>query len=144
MAVLVPGEVTAQGEPGYQGLAYWSVQQSEVTPACRVDVESAQSISTAVKVSRLTKCPFAVKSGGHAAFAGGSSIENGILVNLGRLNMVELNKDRTTTSVGPGNKWYDVYRELDSKKVSVVGGREAGVGVGGLTLGGECSDLFFY
>jgi hypothetical protein len=56
--------------------------------------------------------------------------------------MVELSEDRTTTSIGPGNKWYDVYRQLDSKKVSVVGGREAGVGVGGLTLGGKCMALF--
>lgn len=90
-----------------------------------------------MKVSRLTKCPFAVKSGGHAAFAGGSSIEKGILVNLGRMNMVELSDDRATTKVGPGNTWYDVYRQLDPKRVSVVGGREAGVGVGGLTLGGK-------
>jgi hypothetical protein len=54
--------------------------------------------------------------------------------------MVELSEDRITTSVGPGNNWHDVYRQLDPKNVSVVGGREAGVGVGGLTLGGE-SDI---
>jgi FAD/FMN-containing dehydrogenase len=51
--------------------------------------------------------------------------------------MVELSDDRATTKVGPGNTWYDVYRQLDPKGVSVVGGREAGVGVGGLTLGGK-------
>jgi hypothetical protein len=51
--------------------------------------------------------------------------------------MVQLSDDRTTTSVGPGNTWYDVYSKLDPQNVSVVGGREAGVGVGGLTLGGN-------
>jgi FAD/FMN-containing dehydrogenase len=137
LSALVPNEVTAQGTTGYQPLAYWSAQQTEVTPACRVDVGSAESISITIKVSRLTKCPFVVRSGGHAAFAGGSSIENGILINMKPLNMVELSEDRSTTSVGPGNTWYDVYTKLDPLKVSVVGGREAGVGVGGLTLGGK-------
>jgi len=51
--------------------------------------------------------------------------------------MVELSEDRSTTSVGPGNTWYDIYTKLDPLDVSVVGGREAGVGVGGLTLGGK-------
>ena len=48
-----------------------------------------------------------------------------------------MSKDRQTTRVGPGNVWSGVYKVLDSLGVSVVGGREAGVGVGGLTLGGE-------
>jgi hypothetical protein len=59
-----------------------------------------------------------------------------MLVNLSPLNQVVLSEDRTTTSIGPGNTWFDVYNVLDAKNVSVVGGREAGVGVGGLTLGG--------
>ncbi len=106
---------------------------------CRIDVSSANSISTVIQTSKLAKCPFAVKSGGHAAFAGGSSVQNGILVNLGRLNSVSLSKDRTTASVRPGQTWYDVYQKLDPLGISVVGGREAGVGVGGLTLGGGIS-----
>jgi hypothetical protein len=82
-----------------------------------------------------------VKSGGHAAFAGGSSIQGGILINLANLNEVTLSQDRETTRIGPGNVWSDVYEVLDLLGVSVVGGREAGVGVGGLTLGGEFSKL---
>lgn len=78
-----------------------------------------------------------MKSGGHAAFAGASSIQDGILINLANLNTVALSSDRTVTQVGPGNNWYDVYQKLDPLGVSVVGGREAGVGVGGLLLGGE-------
>lgn len=143
LSKLVPSEVTAQGITDYQPLVYWSAQQTEVAPpACRVDVESAQSISAVIKVSRLTKCPFVVRSGGHTTFAGGSSIQNGILINMKPLNMVELSEDRTTTRVGSGNTWYDVYTKLDPLKVSVVGGREASVGVGGLTLGGESDEHF--
>lgn len=82
-----------------------------------------------------------MKSGGHAAFAGASSTQGGILVNLAPLNQVSLSADRTTTSIGPGNTWGDVYKVLDPLGVSVVGGREAGVGVGGLLLGGKYRDF---
>ncbi|EHK99724.1 putative 6-hydroxy-D-nicotine oxidase [Glarea lozoyensis 74030] len=53
--------------------------------------------------------------------------------------MVSLNSDRTVAKVGAGNNWYDVYKVLDPLGISVVGGREAGVGVGGLLLGGGIS-----
>ncbi|KAH8645390.1 hypothetical protein BGZ60DRAFT_425003 [Tricladium varicosporioides] len=139
LSILNPGHVAIAGTAGYTSIPYWSVQQSEVMPACRVDASSTGTISGVVKISRLTNCAFNVKSGGHAAFAGGSNIQNGILVNLAPLNQISLSEDRTTASVGPGNTWYDVYRVLDGKNVSVVGGREAGVGVGGLTLGGGIS-----
>jgi hypothetical protein len=134
LSFLLPSEVVLSDSPNYRAIPYWSAQQQALTPTCRIDVSSAQDIATTLQVSKLTSCPFAVKSGGHAAFAGGSSIENGILANL---NEVKLSADRTTTRVGPGNNWGDVYEVLDSLGVSVVGGRESGVGAGGLTLGGE-------
>ena len=41
--------------------------------------------------------------------------------------------------MGPGNTWYDVYSKLDPIGLSVIGGRVAAIGVGGLTLGGGIS-----
>lgn len=84
-------------------------------------------------------CPFAAKSGGHAAFSGASNIAGGVTIDLAGLNEVTVNKDRKTVSVGPGNRWVDVYRQLEKENLTVVGGRIADVGVGGLTLGGGIS-----
>lgn len=56
-------------------------------------------------------------------------------------NTVHLSDDRKMAGLGPGNTWWDVYRVLDPLGVSVVGGRTAGVGVGGLLLGGGISYL---
>ena len=39
-------------------------------------------------------------------------------------------------TVGPGNRWADVYSKLDALGIAIGGGRVATVGVGGLTLGG--------
>ncbi|KAE9373188.1 FAD-binding domain-containing protein [Stipitochalara longipes BDJ] len=139
LSILIPSNVSLSSSPSYVPIPYWSVQQASLTPTCRTDVSSAQEISTTLQIAKLTFCPFTVKSGGHAAFAGGSSIQDGILVNLAKMNEVTLSADRKTTRVGPGNVWSGVYEVLDPLGVSVVGGREAGVGVGGLTLGGGIS-----
>lgn len=76
-----------------------------------------------VLISRLTQCPFAVKGGGHAAFAGASSIEGGITVSMKRFNIVAASNDKKYANVGPGNLWVDVYNKLEKSGLGVVGGR---------------------
>ena len=45
-------------------------------------------------------------------------------------------------TVGPGNRWADVYSKLDALGIAIGGGRVATVGVGGLTLGGIIDSAF--
>jgi FAD/FMN-containing dehydrogenase len=76
-----------------------------------------------VLLSRLTQCPFAVKGGGHAAFGGASSIDGGITVSMENFKKVAVSSDKKTADIGPGNRWVDVYTELEKYGVGVVGGR---------------------
>lgn len=94
-----------------------------------------------VLLSRLSQCPFAVKSGGHSAFAGAATIEGGITVSFENLKGIRLSSDRKTVAVQPGNDWGDVLTALSTTGVTVVGGRIGDLGVGGLTLGGGLSFL---
>ncbi|EEQ32090.1 hypothetical protein McanMca71_001675 [Microsporum canis] len=118
---------------------FWSAQQSETSPACFFRPASSQDVATAVWTSRRTGCPFAAKSGGHAAMAGASNIASGITIDFSSLKNVAVSKDRRTVSVGPGNTWFDVYTRLQKEDLVVIGGRVADIGVGGLTLGGGIS-----
>lgn len=70
-------------------------------------------------------------------FVGASNIDSGVTIDLVNLKGLRVSKDRTMTSVGPGNRWVDVYSALDTIGLSVVGGRVADIGVGGLITGGE-------
>ena len=96
-------------------------------------------MSAALLVIELEACPFAVKSGGHAAFAGGSNIAGGVTIDLVNLNEILVPSDQTQISVGPGNRWSDVCSHLDPLGLSVIGGRVVDIGVGGLMLGGGIS-----
>jgi FAD/FMN-containing dehydrogenase len=70
-------------------------------------------------------------------FAGASNAPGGITIDLRYLNGIELSEDQETASIGPGNKWGDVYEVLEPKGLTVVGGRVSHVGVGGFMLGGR-------
>ena len=112
------------------------MQQSEAQPLCRVQPGSAEDVSVSLLVTKFFQCPFAVKSGGHAAFTNASNIQGGLTIDLARLNQIEISNDKTLTSVGSGCRWGDVYNALDQHDLMVIGGRVADIGVGGLTLGG--------
>ena len=89
-------------------------------------------------IVREEKCHFAIKSGGHARTPGTSNADGGVTIDLVRMNQVKLSKDKKSVTVGAGSQWVDVYRPLEEHGLSVVGGRVADVGVGGLLTGGKC------
>ncbi|KAG5791191.1 hypothetical protein H9Q69_009758 [Fusarium xylarioides] len=119
--------------------SYWSSNQAAVNPYCIFIPQRPSQISVVVLLARLAQCPFAVKSGGHAAFAGASSMEGGITISFANLKGVSLSKDKKIASIEPGNIWGPVYEQLTKSDVSVVGGRLYNIGVGGLTTGGGIS-----
>lgn len=78
---------------------------NDVAPYCVFRPSAPSVVSVLVLVSRLSQCPFAVKSGGHAPFAGASSIEGGITVSFENLKGIKLAADKKTVAVQPGNTW---------------------------------------
>ncbi|KAK7521102.1 uncharacterized protein IWZ02DRAFT_277836 [Phyllosticta citriasiana] len=141
LAFLYGDSVAEPGSANYSSCqsGYWSVQQADVHPDCIFRPQDTRDVSRAILFSRLFRCPFAVKSGGHSAFAGSSNIQGGITLDLRELNQVQLSDDKSIVSVGTGNKWVDVYEALEPHGLAVIGGRVSAIGVGGLTLGGGIS-----
>ncbi|KAF7594715.1 hypothetical protein BBP40_008608 [Aspergillus hancockii] len=70
-----------------------------------------------------------------------ANIDTGVLINLSGFDQVTYDAEEGVVEVGAGLKWKDVYTYLDAFKVTVAGGRELDVGVGGLILGGGLSYL---
>ncbi|QSS60388.1 FAD binding domain-containing protein, partial [Histoplasma capsulatum] len=134
---IFPQQVFLRSTPEYTEWRnlFWSQQQSESKPACILQPTSSRQVAIALLIARLWNCPFAVKSGGHAAFAGASSITDGLTIDLQRLNTIQLASDKKSVRVGPGNRWIDVYKSLEPQSLTAIGGRVSDIGVGGLTLG---------
>ncbi|PQE13561.1 FAD binding domain-containing protein [Rutstroemia sp. NJR-2017a BVV2] len=124
--------------------SYWAKQESEVIPACVVRPRTTEELSVAVKILKqeYDKDPrgmFAVRSGGHSPVPNAASIQGGVLIDLSLFNKVILSEDKSSVTIGAGNRWKDVSAVLDKNDLAVVGGRNSNVGVGGLTLGGGLS-----
>lgn len=69
LGVLLKGKVALPQSSVYEAQnIHWSQQQAEVRSVCRVAPIAAIDISATILTLRAVQCPFAVKSGGHAAF----------------------------------------------------------------------------
>lgn len=121
----------------------WSAT-AELAPMCIVRPDTADLVSnfleTMIDGTRLNgSCPFAIKSGGHNPWPGVNDIDTGVVLDLSYLNETGLSYDRNYVRLGVGAKWGIVYESLRPSEMLVPGARAAGVGVGGLTLGGGLS-----
>lgn len=117
--------------------SYFTAQQREVMPACIVQLQSIEDVAFAVRIIAEINsgddddmCISAVKSGGHGTFAGASNAPGGITIDLQYLDDVVVAEDRETVAFGPGNRG-GVYDVLEPFGITVAGGRDDSVGVGG-------------
>ncbi|RYP70115.1 hypothetical protein DL769_005092 [Monosporascus sp. CRB-8-3] len=112
------------------------------TPHCIILPRDTNDVAKSIKIISYFKIKFAVRSGGHSPNPGWSSVgQDGILLDLQRLNQVSLSSDKTVCSLGPGGRWGDVIAKLGAQNATVVGARNPLVGVGGYILGGGYSHL---
>lgn len=149
LSALLPGKVSYQGNTTYASSirSYFSLQEQSLSPVCIVSPTSNTDVSIVVRtMAEFRKKSaelgqFAIRSGGHTPFTGAANIDNGVTVDLSRLNSVTLSSDRGVAHVGAGTRWIQVYQKLDPLNLTVVGGRVAGIGVGGFLTGGGLSYL---
>ncbi|KAJ1337835.1 prosolanapyrone-II oxidase [Microdochium nivale] len=147
LKVLLGNMVSQVGESAYTGSlnSYYSFLNTEITPTCIVTPTTKEQVALAVRLLNigskqgLSCCNFAIRSGGHTPWAGSNNIEDGVTIDLSKLNHISLSADKKTVEVGPGNRWVHVYSHLEPLGLTVVGGRVDSVGVGGLITGGGIS-----
>ena len=154
--------LSSDGEIFEQSMnAYWAKQECEVVPCCVLRPTTTEQLSTAIKLlSReyhqrqrngsgddnegIETGLFAIRSGGHSPKSHAASIEDGVLIDMGRFSDVVPAEDGSNVTIGVGAKWGKVYQVLDAKQLAVAGGRNSAVGVGGLILGGLSNFKLLY
>ncbi|KAJ9402605.1 CAZyme family AA7 [Paecilomyces variotii] len=110
-------------------------------PTCIVKPRGTNLLQELVRTLSSQSIYYAIRSGGHSPSPLAANIDTGVLIDLSGLNQIVYHADRGVVEVGTGLKWSHVYAYLDGYNVTVVGGRDLDVGVGGLILGGGLSYL---
>ncbi|KAL2279932.1 hypothetical protein FJTKL_13078 [Diaporthe vaccinii] len=127
--------------------SYWSAS-ARLNPWCFVQPQNVGEVSLALTTLAAAgqgagDWHIAIRGGGHNFFPGVNNIENGVTIDMGFFNRTTYNAESGLASVGPGGHWTGAYTELAKSNVTVVGGREGQVGIGGFLLGGGNSYYTF-
>ena len=98
-------------------------------------VNSAEDISTTIKLCRKHAVPLTVAGGRHST-SGDSSIRDGLVIDLAQMRRVAVDPAAKTARVQGGCLWRDVDHATAEHGLATVAGTVNHTGVGGLTLGG--------
>lgn len=96
---------------------------------------TVEEVSDIVKYANEQGLDLAVKGGGHST-AGVSSTNGGLLIDLGKMRRVDVDRNHKLFRIQGGANWGDVDNAGVKHGLATVGGTVTDTGVGGLTLGG--------
>ncbi len=131
----IEGTLLTPDEAGYdEARAVWN-GMIDKRPLVIVQAQSVDDVAPVIAYARSTGLPLAIRGGGHNV-AGNGTVDDGIVLDLGRLDTVEVDPDARSVRVGAGAKLADVDAATEPHGLAVPIGVVSGTGVAGLTLGG--------
>ena len=100
----VAGSVIAPGDPNYE-TARWAWNHAiDRHPALIVRPASTEDVVRAVGFARSEGRPIAVRGGAHSV-AGFSTCDDGIVIDIGQLNDVQVDPESRRAYAGGGTRW---------------------------------------
>jgi hypothetical protein len=135
LAGKLSGPLITPDQPPYQ-LARRSYNPlfDDRAPAAVAQCRRVEDVQGCVSAAAAARAPIAARSGGHS-YAGYSTPDNALVVDLTRLSLVQVNADGTAV-IGAGTRLIDVYTALAGTGRWLPAGTCPSVGIAGLTLGG--------
>ena len=100
-----------------------------------VEATTEDHVVKAVKLAEQRGCRVSVRSGGHS-WAAWSVRDNAILIDLGKLNYISLDTEKTVASVSPSITGRLLNDYLSKRGLMFCGGHCPDVGLGGFLLQG--------
>jgi len=129
------GALLLPGDAGYATAATpYNAALGVRRPAAIANVAGAGDVGTCVRRVRGHGVTIAARSGGHS-YAGFSTPDNGLVVDVSALKSITVKSDGTAT-VGAGARLIDVYAALAAHGRALPAGSCPTVGIAGSTLGG--------
>ncbi len=129
------GNLLESGDDGYDGARSIFNAMIDRRPALIAQCESAADVRAALAHASANGLEVAIRGGGHSV-AGASAIDGGIVIDMRRMNAVEVDPAAKTATVSGGATWSDFDRATQEHGLATTGGRVSSTGVAGLTLGG--------
>jgi FAD/FMN-containing dehydrogenase len=137
----VRGEVLAPTDPGYDAArTIWNGMFDDRRPALVVRCAGTADVIRAVQLARSEGLEIAVRGGGHS-IPGFSTVDGGIVIDLGPMKGVRVDPERRRVSAQAGLQWHELDHETQAFGLASTGGLVSTTGVSGFTLGGGIGHL---
>jgi hypothetical protein len=129
------GDVFGPGDPGYDDARrVWNAAHDR-RPTVVARCESTEDVRTAIGFATRHGLEIAVRGGAHSV-AGDSAIDDGLVIDLSKLNEVTVDAQAKRARIGGGALLRDLDAATQEYGLAVPAGMVSHTGVGGLTLGG--------
>ncbi len=129
------GEVLDPSSSGYDEARKLYNAMHDRHPALIVRAANDADVVAAVNLARDQGFDLAIRSGGHNV-AGLGSIDGGLIIDMTRIDSVEVDPTSRTVRVGGGAHWGQVDAATHEVGMATPSGIISTTGVAGLTLGG--------
>lgn len=130
----LPCELVLPGDADYASASRTVLNTG--SPAAILRPSDATEVQDAIRYAGGLALPVSVRGGGHS-FAGFGTNDGGVVIDLHRLDSVEvIDAERHVVRIGGGATWGQVVAALGPQGLAISSGDNKGVGVGGLTLTG--------
>jgi FAD/FMN-containing dehydrogenase len=129
------GCVVLPGSPYYDEAKKNYNARFDKFPLIIVYCNNAQDVVNAILWIRKHRLPFRVRGGGHS-YEAFSLVNGGLVIDVSRLQMLQVNEENLTMQVGAGHRLLPLYETLWNQRLTIPGGTCPSVCVSGLTLGG--------
>src|ERR1700736_3057698 len=135
LASSLQGTLVRPGSPQYQA-AYklYSPRFDGIRPEAIAYCASPADVQACLFFARKFGLPLAARGGGHSY--AGYSTTSGLVVDVTRMNAVQVNASAGNAIVGAGARLIDVYAAAAQHGVVIPAGSCPTVGIAGVTLGG--------
>jgi hypothetical protein len=135
LARRLKGLLLLPSSPGYTEASQPANTRFQKTrPLAVAECADERDVVTCVHWSQAHGIQAVARTGGHSY--AGFSTTSGLLMDLGRLKQVHVDRSTGIAQVGGGAVNHDVFRKTNGHEFVLPGGTCPSVGVGGLTLGG--------
>ncbi len=135
LARKLSGRLVTPDQPGYdQARRSFNPLFDNRTPSAVAQCRRVEDVQACVSAAAAAGAPIAARSGGHS-YAGYSTPNNALVVDLSGMSGVQVNADGTAV-IGAGARLLDVYTALAGAGRCLPAGSCPSVGIAGLTLGG--------
>ena len=140
LSAAMRGPLIQRGDPGYDAARTIYNAMIDKRPALIAQCETVADVIAAVNFARDNNVLVAIRGGGHNG-PGLSLVDDGLVIDLSRMNGVRVDPANRTARVEGGALLGDLHHASNAFGLATPSGIISTTGVGGITLGGGLGHL---